>query len=138
MSIHSSGQITTWQRKSADLLQQPPKSLITSYAAWKEAHSASKADTLPTFYALQDRDAQNAYRKSLRNVQQDNWERITDARPPMITKSDQGWVMHCSLNYENGFGIKKQHGWRRLVWAQSGGAWRIIEDVPTHISEPIV
>jgi WD40 repeat protein len=135
ISIDDTGQICTWQRKSADLLQQAPKSLMTSYNAWKKAHAAPKADALLAFYSPQTRfDGMfkeydyNKFRQLLMASQTDNWSRVTDTRSPMITKSDQGWVMHCSLDYKDGWGLKHARSGRRLVWAQSGGAWRIIED----------
>jgi hypothetical protein len=117
------------------LLQQAPKSLMTSYNAWKKAHAAPKADALLAFYTpktrfdgiLKEYDY-DKFREFLLRSQTNNWKNLTDRQPPRITKSDQGWVMHCSLDYKDGWGFKQAHGWRRMVWAQSRGALRIIED----------
>jgi hypothetical protein len=135
ISIDNLGQICTWKRKSAELLQQAPKSLMTSYNAWKKAHAAPKADALLAFYTpktrfdgiLKEYDY-DKFREFLLRSQTNNWKNLTDRQPPRITKSDQGWVMHCSLDYKDGWGFKQAHGWRRMVWAQSRGALRIIED----------
>jgi serine/threonine protein kinase len=153
-SLDSSGRLSTWRRKNAAQLAQdqakryrppvlerrageqtstPPDSLLSAYDEWKHAHSYENPNRLLSFYSKEAKLSRspNGYqdlRGRLLGSQGQNWKQINDLRTPVATQSKRGWTLYCSLQYENGWGISKAEGRRRLLWTRVGTNWRILED----------
>ncbi len=113
----------------------PPAELLSRYEAWKQAHAASKADSLIEFYAPEARFGgmfagfdSRRFHQFLKDNAGRNWSAVTDAAPPKAFLKNGRITLVLNLDYQRGWDMEQAGGVRRLVWENRGGQWLIVED----------